>query len=42
MFNVVNDYSLVFNEVSTEVCVEAHLQCSNSTLCYRLRRLAEG
>jgi len=35
---VVNEYSLVFNEVSTE----AHLQYSSGTLCYRLRRLVEG
>jgi len=27
---------------SLQRCVEAHLQCSNGTLCYRLRRLAEG
>jgi len=27
---------------SLQRCVEAHLQCSNGTLCYRLRRLTEG
>jgi len=27
---------------SLQRCVEAHLQCSSGTLCYRLRRLAEG
>jgi len=24
------------------LCTEARLQCSNGTLCYRLRRLAQG
>jgi len=27
---------------SLQRCVEAHLQCSDGTLCYRLGRLAEG
>jgi len=27
---------------SLQRCLEAYLQCSNGTLCYRLRRLSEG
>jgi len=40
--HMVNNYFLVFNEIYLHRCIEARLQCSNSTLCYRLRRLMEG